>query len=220
MKVSVDTKELIQSYGVSILEAYKVLMACLLSIFVPQFCPETEKTCTLKDNFNNLTIYNEFVIVFNFLTLGLFIYLYTVQNRRETYLITHLDADKKHSVTSFISNCKEYPDIINKVVQYNKKVQLFTKIVSLFFYLNAIFSGILVCYYYYDGFRTTTTLIANILLVSSKLFSMWSIMTDCNNEPVLALSTYQIMPVGYNVIDDDYKNKNTSSSVEITTATK
>ncbi len=229
MKVSTDTKELIQSYAISILEAYKVLLACLLSIFVPQFCPETGKTCTLNENFSNLSTYNEFVIVFNFLTLGLFIYLYILQNRRETYMITHLDADKKHAVTSFTTNCKDYPKIVNRVVEYNKKLQLFTKLVSIFFYLNAIFSGILVCYYYYDGFRTATTLIANILLVSSKLFSMWSVMTECNSEPQLALSTYQVMPVGYNIIDDDYIAKTvnvnkdsieTKSNIEFTTVIK
>jgi hypothetical protein len=227
MKVSTDTKELIQSYAVSILEAYKVLMACLLSIFVPQYCPETNQTCTLKENFSNLSMYNEFVIAFNFITLGLFLYLYTIQNRRETYLITHLDADKKHSITSFIDNCKDYPKIVSRVVEYNKKLQLFTKIVSFFFYLNAIFSGILVGYFYYDGFRTATTLIANVLLVSSKLFSMWSVMTDCNNDPQLALSTYQVMPVGYNVIDNDYITESvnrhsvtTKSNIEFTTVIK
>ena len=68
MKVSTDTKELIQSYAVSFLEAYKVLMACLLSIFVPQYCPETNQTCTLKENFSNLSMYNEFVITLTFPT--------------------------------------------------------------------------------------------------------------------------------------------------------
>jgi hypothetical protein len=98
MKITNDTKEIIQSYLISILEAYKVFLACLLSIFVPQYCPETKTTCTLSENFSNLTMYNEFVIVFNFLTLGAFLYLYFIQNRRETYLITHLYVDKKRKI--------------------------------------------------------------------------------------------------------------------------
>ena len=56
---------------------------------------------------------------------------------------------------------------------------------------------------------------------------MWSVMTDCNSDPQLALSTYQVMPVGYNVIDNDYITESvnrhsvtTKSNVEFTTVIK
>jgi hypothetical protein len=49
---------------------------------------------------------------------------------------------------------------------------------------------------------------------------MWSVMTDCNSDPQLALSTYQVMPVGYNVIDNDYITESVKSNIEFTTVIK
>jgi hypothetical protein len=228
MPINSDSKELMSAYATSIIEGYKIFLACLLSIFVPQHCPETKQTCTLKENFMNLSTFNEFVLVYNFLTLGLFLYLYWLQNRRETYLITHLDADKKHAITSFQSNCEGYPKILNKVLYYNRWLHTCLKITAVFFITNVLFSAILVGYYYYDGFRTTTTLIANVLLVSSKIYSLYGIMVECNNPSVpLALSTYQLTPVGYNVIDADYvtdsihrNSTTTRSEIQFTTVIK
>jgi hypothetical protein len=228
MPINKDSKELMSAYATSIVEGYKIFLACLLSIFVPQHCPETNATCTLKENFINLTTFNEFVLVYNFLTLGLFLYLYWLQSRRETYLITHLDADKKQAITSFVSNCEGYPKILNKILHYNRWLLTILKITAVFFVTNVVFSAILVGYYYYDGFRTSTTLIANVLLVSSKLYSLYGIMQECNAPTMpLALSTYQLMPVGYNVIDADYvtdsihrNSTTTRSEIQFTTVIK
>ena len=205
--ISQDTKEYLTSWGVSIVEAYKVLLACLLSIFVPQYCPETGTTCSLKENFQNLSRFNEFVIAWNFVTLACFVYLYIIQNRRESYLIKKLDVDRNYAVTDFADNCKNYPSVVLKVTNWNFQLKNITQITTIAFICNAIFSGILVCHYYYDGFRTATSLIANILLISSKLFTLRTIMQDCCSNPPLALSTYRESPVGYNVIDPDEMQK-------------
>jgi len=209
--ISNDTKEYLTSWGYSFIEAYKVLLACLLSIFVPQFCPETGTTCSLNDNFQNLTRFNEFVIAWNFLTLACFIWLYTIQNRRESYLIKKLDVDRNFAVTDFVKNCKDFPFVIKKVEIWNLKLKGITQLTSVVFICNAIFSAILVGYYYYDGFRTATTLVANLLLITSKLFSLYVLMQDCCAFPPLALSSYRQSPVGYNVMDPDELNKNSSN---------
>ena len=60
MGLTVNQKEYIQLIISNAVEIFKVFMACLLSVFVPQHCPETGTTCTLKDNFNNLSMFNEF----------------------------------------------------------------------------------------------------------------------------------------------------------------
>ncbi len=212
--ISNDTKEYLTSWGLSVVESYKVILACLLSIFVPQYCPETQTTCSLKDNFSNLSDYNIFVIVCNFLTLGSFMWLYSIQNRREGYLIKKLDVDRNFAITDFTNNCKDYPDVVLKITNWNLKLKGVTTLTSIIFVFNTIFSAILVCYYYYDGFRTATTLIANILLIAGKLSSLYFIMKDCCADPVLALSTYRQSPVGYNVIDPDEAEKR--NKVELT----
>jgi hypothetical protein len=203
-----DQKEIFTSYALSFIEAYKVVMATLLSIFVPQFCEESGTTCTLKENFSNLSRFNTFVIVYNFLNLGLFIRMYFIQNKRETYLITHLDSERTQAVSAFEANIKtEYPKIYVRVCEYNTKLKKLIKITAVNFILNVIFSCVLVFYYFYDGFRTVTVLIANVLLVASKLSNMWDILSDCTQQPALALSTYRNSPIGYNVIDPDYKTQ-------------
>ena len=214
--VTNDHKELAASWGTSILEGYKVLMACLLSVFVPQFCPETNQTCTLSENFSNLTPYNAFVIAFNFLTLVFFLRLYYLQNKREAYLITHLDADRHYPVTGLEERCQAYPKVVQRVAEHNQHVLALTKRVLWLFYLNVVLSAVLVCHFFYDGFRTVTTLIANVLLVTSKLYNMWSTLTECvQDNQVLALSTYSQQPVGFNVLDDKWIARKRSGSNEV-----
>ena len=206
--ISDDTKEYLTSWGLSLIESYKVVLACLLSIFVPQFCPETGTTCSLRENFSNLTDFNTFVIVWNFLTLASFIWLYSIQNRRESYLIKKLDVDRNFAVTDFVKNCTPNFDyLVIKVNVWNLKLKGITQLTMFFFICNTIFSSILVCYYYYDGFRTATTLAANVLLIAGKLSSLHFIMKDCCGQPTLALSTYRQTPVGYNVVDQDERTK-------------
>ena len=210
MALTEDHKELIISWGTTLLDSYKILVACLLSVFVPQYCPDNG-TCTLSENFSNLTIYNAFVLAFNFLTLALFVNLYYLQARRETYFITHLDSDSDQAFNSLQTNLKAYPHIFGRVQDHNAKFFLAAKITTITFYLNVFFSAILVCYFYYNGMRTVTTLLANVLLACGKLYAIWDMLKS--KKHVLALSALRSYPVSYNVIDDNYK----TTTVELST---
>ena len=51
-----DQKQTLNTIILLVSESFKVLMATLLAIFVPQRCDnQAEKLCTLVDNFTNLT---------------------------------------------------------------------------------------------------------------------------------------------------------------------
>jgi len=209
-----DQKEILITYFSTFIECYKVLTACLLSILVPQYCPETNATCTLKENFTQLTRFNEFVIALNFSTLASFIYLYYTQSKRETYIIIHLDVNKNKSDNSLEENLKSHSKgerIFKRIKEQNTKVYYLIKICMGIFYLNVLFSCILIFYYYYDGFRSVTSLIAYVLLVSQKLYFMYSTMKKSiskknsgENDVDLALSLSSLEPVSYNDIDPDY----------------
>ena len=138
--------------------------------------------------------------------LSMFVYLYYLQNKREAYLISHLDADRNHTVGSFTHNLSEYPRIVKRVSEQNQELHKTTKLIMKIFVLNFLFSSILVLHYFYDGFRTVTTLIANILLVTSKLTNMKQVLEECTSSTPLALSTYRTAPVAYNVVDKNYKD--------------
>ena len=202
MKITNDQKGLFMSWVSTILDSYKIVVACLLSVFVPQYC--STGTCTLTENFTNLTPFNLFVIIFNFITLSLFVNLYYLQTRRETYFITHLDIDHDKAVNSLETNLLLYPYIFGRVKDHNNKLFFHTKLTTVTFYINVLFSSILVCYYFYDGIRTVTTLITNVLLATSKLYSLWDMLD--NKEHTLALSGVISNPISYNVIDPQYVN--------------
>jgi hypothetical protein len=199
-----NKKQALSSIFSSAIESTKILMACLLSIFVPQYCEDTQATCTLSQNFSNLTPFNEFVIFTNFLTLGVFIYLIYIQNKREIYFINHLDNSKDYSYNSLEQNIIKYPKILNRVKQYNKKIQNITYTTIILFSFNLLFSCILIFYYFYDGFRSVSTMLSNVLLVTNKLYTLYTICRECNSYKPLALSTINHNYVSYNIVDEEY----------------
>jgi len=211
--ISKDTQEILVAYLSTAIECYKVFIACLFSIFVPQYCPETGQTCTIKENFTDLTRFNEFVIAFNFLNLGLFIYLYYCQNSRETYFITHLEANKSIADNGLKESLKEKVHIMERVTQHNNNYLRVVKATMAVFYINVVFSSVLIFYYFYDGFRSVTVLVTNVLLVSQKLYQTLTIAsTSCNLETPMALSTTLLEPVSYNDIDKKYANDRRGST--------
>ncbi len=197
---SADRKDFTKGIFSTIIEGVKISMATLLSIFIPQFCPETGTTCTLKDNFSDLSMFNEFVIAFNFITLFSFIMFITVINMRETYFLKTLDYSKDHSYHSLTENLKNYPDIIDNVKTYNKRLYKWARISIVMKTLNVIFSSILIFYFYYDGFKSVTTMISNVLLVSDKLYNVVEICKESIKD-TLALSTNRTENRSYNIID-------------------
>ena len=197
-------KQQMSSVGTTIVEFVKIAMATLLSIFVPQYCEESGTTCTLAENFSNLTRFNEFVIFMNFLSLGFFIKLLLVINKREAYFISHLEETRSEPYNSFPENLAPYPRIMIRVKEHNARLKTWTHATLWIFGLNVLFSAILIYNYFYDGFRSISTLLANVLLVSSKLYSLYTTAEDCNQYRPLALSCVQLTPVSYNTVDDNY----------------
>lgn len=202
--------EIISSFFTSCLEFVKISMATLLSIFVPQYCADTETTCTLQQNFQDLSLFNEFVIAWNFITLGLFLWLTYLQNKREAYFISHLEEAQHLPYNSFDENLKSYPKIRNRVKHFNESLDHLTTATILFFTCNVLFSACLIYIYFYDGFRSITTLLANVLLVTSRLYSLVETCKQCrsvsnNSSKELALSTIKSIPKSYNDVDDAYR---------------
>ncbi len=219
--INKDSKELFISYVSTIIECYKVFVACLLVVFVPQYCEETKTTCTLKDNFSNLSRFNEFVLFYNFFTLIFFIYLYYIQSKRETYFITHLEINPNKPDNSLKENLSDHSKILTKVSLLNRIVFNIIKFCTINFYINVVFSSILIFYYYYDGFRSVSTLLTSVLLVSQKLYNTYSIINkscvsngsqnESSENKILALSLSQLEPVSFNDIDPQYLNRHRDS---------
>ena len=194
---SQDTQQSISVITGLASDSFKVVMASLLCVFVPQACSiEESKTriyestfgtipleltghlngtqmtthiCTFQENFTNLIDYNTFVLTFNFLTLGYFIYLYKVEITRERWMIDNLDFDKEKPDDAILTVKDTHPELIEQLQIYNTKYMRTYKYIHVIYIMNFISSAVLVLYYYYLDYRTATTLIANTILVSNKI---------------------------------------------------
>ena len=192
-------------------DAFKVVMASLLCVFVPQACTveesnrsifesvmgdtqlALEKTingtqmtthiCTFHENFSNLIDYNSFVLAFNFFTLGYFIYLYTIELRREKWMIDNLDYDKEQT--------------------HNAKYVRTYKYLHVIYTMNFLFSAVLVLYYYYLDYRTATTLVTNTILCSNKIRIGRELAIQSAKKD-FAYSFYNNKNISFNTIDASY----------------
>lgn len=209
-------------------DAFKVVMASLLCVFVPQACTIEESNrdlfiqtfgngisaelnhmngtqftthvCTFQENFTNLIDYNSFVLAFNFFTLGYFTYLYTVELRREKWMIDHLDYDKEKTDDNIIALKESYPEIMERLQQHNIKYMKTYKYLHIIYVMNFLFSAVLVLYYYYFDYRTTTTLITNTILCSNKI-RIGRQLAIQSAKKEYAYSFYNNKNISFNVID-------------------
>lgn len=203
-----DQKQLFFSIFTFIVESFKIMMASLLSVFVPQKCTNNiDNLCTLYDNFFELIDYNKVVLGINFTTLGGFLFLYTIEFIREKWCIDYLDIDENkpnNNLKDEIENYPEYKEKLLKLNNYYYKVSIFMVIINI---INFVTSAVLVYYFYYLDYRSITSLITNILLIVDKLISSLTISHRSLNEK-LALSAYIKSMAFFNTIDNDYKKNN------------
>ena len=211
-----NQKERFAYIGFLFQEAFKVLVSCLLSIFVPQYCEETNTTCTIYQNFQDLSPFNIWVIIFNFMTLSIFIYLYWFESQREFYFIKKLDNDPNypddnlestlaHSTDDHEELKKDKTEIKDTIGHLNLKYDKIISISIAMFIMNAIFSSLLIFIWFYDGFRSVSSMITNLLLISNKLYKNWSIVSS--SKKVSAVSTSLNEPISYNVLDKKIRHK-------------
>jgi len=96
MGISQDIMQRTLATGLMIFNIYRTVMACLLSIFVPQRCEDDfgiVRDCTMKENFEELDTFNIVVVVFNFVTLAIALTHSFMVYRRESKLLVMLDED-------------------------------------------------------------------------------------------------------------------------------
>ena len=214
-------------------DAFKVVMASMLAVFIPQACnyhetrrsifdatfpgdsvpPElagqmngtmtTTHICTFQENFNNLIDYNTFVLAFNFLTLGYFIYLYKVEIARERWMIDNLDYDKEKPDDAILTVKDTHPELIEQLQAHNTKYMRTYKYIHIIYLMNFLFSAVLVLYYYYLDYRTATTLVTNVILCSNKIRIGRELAIQSYNKG-FAYSFYNNKNISFNTIDSRY----------------
>jgi hypothetical protein len=206
MNCSEDNKQIIKSTILLLTESFKVLMATLLSIFVPQRCDNNiDKLCTITDNFTDLTAYNMFVVIFNFITLGGFIVLYITEYMRENWCIEYLDIDNDKPNTNLKKEIENYPAFKNNIIKLNYRYNNVSICVVILNCINFICSAVLIYGYYYFDYKSITVLLTNLILIIDKLINCFNVSNKSVNE-ILPISAYMSVPVIFNVVDKDHRN--------------
>ena len=202
-----DQKHTINTIILLFSESFKVLMATLLAIFVPQRCDnQAEKLCTLVDNFTSLTKYNLAVLIFNFITLGCFISLYVIEYTREHWCIEFLDIDNDKPNTNLKTEIEKYPEYKDKMIQLNNRYNNISIVVVFMNVINFILSSVLIYGYYYLDYRSVTVLVTNTILIIDKIINCFNVSKKSVQE-ILPISAYMTTPIIFNIIDKDYRKE-------------
>ena len=208
---SQDTQQRINVAVSFVSDGFRVVMASLLSVFVPQSCDG--QLCTVQENVSHLIDYNSFVLSFNLFTLAVFILLYIIELHRERWMISHLDYDKNLDEVYLVNHKEKYPKIFSTLQSLNKKYHRAYSTILYIYILNFIFSAVLVYHYYYYEYRSITVLLTNISLCWTKIRQGLKIAKD-SKENNLAYSFFNVRNLSFNTIDKRYVIKEKPPVIE------
>eukprot|EP00743_Colponemidia_sp_Colp-15_P001404 GILK01001540.1.p1 GENE.GILK01001540.1~~GILK01001540.1.p1 ORF type:complete len:316 (-),score=60.10 GILK01001540.1:160-1107(-) len=197
-----DLKEKVTALIMLIIETFKLLMACLLSLFVPQMCGDN--LCSMEDNTTDLSDFNIVVLAFN---CGTFVWLLLLNIAiflREGWAVEYLDADKQIGDDALPETLEKFPKFRQMLKVHNRRVFLLGALGFLLLCANIALSVILIAQYY-AGFRSITVLVTNIMLVTNKLFKTCTYSYKCYKSNQ-AMSLVLLEPVSFNAIDPDHEN--------------
>ena len=184
------------------LELYRVLVSCLLILFVPQYC--NGRVCTLNDNLITENTTYSAGLAFNFLTLFTFICLYCLEISREDKMIKYLEVNPENPRDN-----QSLAKIFDKLpIEYKKKIysldyyyQKISYICLIFFIINTSISARIV-YDYSLGNQTTTTFITNVLFMATKVYDTYYL---AKTDKSIFYSAYLRDRVQFNDIDPSIK---------------
>ena len=180
------------------LEGFKVFMSCLLLLFVSQKCGNHE--CSINEKIFEDFIYSKIVLFLNFITLVIFISVYSIVFYRERFIIKHFNDNNKYADDRIKHIIHFEPIIKQNLTLWNKRFYYGTITAIGFGIINFIISGQFIYAYHYNGAKSMTTIVTNILLVSNSLSSNLRI-SKKSFKNCLALSSTRLEPISYNEFD-------------------
>ncbi len=214
MKLTQDRMQRLSVYFHVVLELYRVITCSLLVIFVPQKCDD--HICTVAENLTwNSTFYNV-TLVLNFCTLFGFCPMYLVEMWRENRLIKYLDVnpDMPNDNESVAAALYVLPiDKKQKIVSMDKIYQKICYAMMFVYFVNALFSGIVVFDYYLNN-QTASTLVTYLIYMSTKFAHSFEI---ANTKENVFYSAYLTTNVQYNDIDSSLHEVAESSQKKLIT---
>jgi hypothetical protein len=190
----------------------------MLAIFVPQKCyikdsqcnidfSQPAHMCSLIENLKCLSIYNSFVLYYNFFTIFCFLILYGIEIYRELWLLDHFDYDELESVATLESE-KTNNNLLFTKLNYCNKIYFYSYIFTTIIYIsNFMLSGALVLMLnLYMNFTSITIFITSFLLCSNKILygTYIAYISYCEIKPTSYYTKYYMT---YNEIKIEHTRK-------------
>lgn len=172
-------------------------MSSLLTIFIQQNCGGY--TCSIKENFEELSDLNITAVVFNFFTFGCLFTMYVFIYYREDILIKLLDENPILPKTWIKNVFQTYPQIKEQVYKWDD-ILFYTAIVNSFIYLVNVILSTIIIIEFYDGWLSIFYLVVNSGLCVSILYRCINNSMSTRKENVV-LSLIQNVPVCFNDVD-------------------
>eukprot|EP00762_Andalucia_godoyi_P000798 ANDGO_03866.mRNA.1 hypothetical protein len=202
--ISNDAIESAESIFASSISLYKILMGTLLAVWVPQSCPENNgETCSINQQFTDLTQFNVFVLVWNFLTLVMVVVTRFALLLRERFLISHFDEDRTKPDTAWKEVLESFPSIKMGLQEQNKRCFILNLISLVFVALNIVFSLALVIIYW-DSYRTGTVFVMYGVLIIELVWSSYKVVS---NNDMQTCSAMRFDAFFHNVVDSKITDK-------------
>ena len=224
MKVNNDFREKIKTIGLFGVQFYKIIMGTMLTIFVPQKCAHitidnNSTDLTISDSISKLCSFDENIESMDNLTFGfnswtafMFILLYTVEIKREYWLIKvfDIDHDKPDNNLEIIFADANAGTVVsedkltiikNRLTKYNDIYLGISLITTVFFVINNLVAMNIL----YDrnyGSASLNTFISFVMLIMIKLYHSNMIAYQSRKDHK-ALSSFMTEFSSFNVIDED-----------------
>jgi|UniRef100_A0A6C0IP64 hypothetical protein len=198
--MSQDSKQKLNvmvSFG---LEFYRVLMGCLLVVFVPQKCGQ--EICGFGENIFNNDYLVDAGFILNVITCFVFCGFYYVEIKREHKLITYLevnddvpnDNDEVGQMLLKLPITKK-----NALLKMDATYQMLGYVSMFFFFINSAYSGVPIFLHYLDN-KTLTVYVTNVMFLAFKISDSYAVV---NTDKNVFYSAYLMNKIQYNDVDPD-----------------
>lgn len=220
MIIDQDIVQRIKVAGIFMLQFYKVLTGTMLTLFVPQACPEIAdgsgvsspdgvRICTITENLENNEIYHRFTLYFNLLSFLSFIYVYILELKRENWSIKYLDIDNDKPDNCLKEIIADEPKLDKKMDRLNK-LYFYGLSVTAFIYMINMILMINILYQDYHSASTLSCFVSFSLLVQMKLYNSLSVAYYSVKDDKM-MSAFMSEFVSFNVLDKDYVSEKTTN---------
>ncbi len=217
-------EQAVKNFAYMVTQMYSVLVASLLSVFVPQSCcndvgtfkaeygqctPETissQYLCSISDEVTALSTYNQFVLGWNFITLGTMLLYFYLTWSRENYILKNFVDDPLQSEIHIRTQWAKYPELFFYMNRKNKVSCIACVVGMVVQLINIIVSAKLLFVDYYAGTKTAIGFASNILIQGGFLLKAVEI-AYVDYKHHLSRTILASEPHSYNVVSPEYKTK-------------